>query len=174
MNTLPDYLRPGLRVLFVGINPSIYSAERGHYYARPGNRFWKMLSRSGLVPEPFGPQDDHRLLDHGLGLTDVVKRPTARASEITPEQWQEGVAELRRKLGQFKPRIVCFNSIGAFRKFSAARAKPGLQPERIEAVRIFVLPSSSGLTYGHYSDERLLALWRELARLSAQPSTHPG
>ena len=80
--TLPDILAPGLDLVFVGINPSIYSAERGQYFARPSNMFWRCLNQSGLVPEPVGPADSHRLLEFGIGLTDIVKRATHDAAAL--------------------------------------------------------------------------------------------
>ena len=156
--TLPDLLRPGLAVVFVGINPSVYSARKGHYFARPGNRFWPALSRSWLsraaraalgVAE-LRPEHDRLLLDHGFGFTDVVKRPTARADEVTEGQFGEGVPLLAEKLERHAPGIACFLGITGYRRVHraiAANPSPpqlGLQPLRLGTTRLFLVPSPSG------------------------------
>src|SRR5882724_10886220 len=88
--SLPDYLAPNLKLLFIGINPGSYSAKVGHYYARPGNLFWWALSNSGLVPKEYGPDNDADLLSLGIGLTDVVKRPTNSSGDLTQEEFDQG------------------------------------------------------------------------------------
>jgi len=110
MQTLPDLLAPGLDLVFVGINPSVYAAQHGHYFARPSNRFWPLLSRSGLVPAAVGPTDDRRLLELGIGLTDIVKRPTVSAAEVTREEFRLGRDQLRQKLLACAPRAACAHS----------------------------------------------------------------
>ncbi|HUH84149.1 MAG TPA: mismatch-specific DNA-glycosylase [Stellaceae bacterium] len=156
--TLPDLLRDELEVVFVGINPSIFSAWMGHYFARPSNRFWRALSRSVLsrsARDAMGvtlltPAQDRALLDHGFGFTDLVKRPTARAAEVAPAEFAAGIAALRAKLEKHRPRIACFQGITGYRALHGAiasgAAEPGLglQPTRIAATRLFVAPSPSG------------------------------
>src|SRR6266545_6364508 len=116
--TLPDVLAPGLDLVFVGINPSIYSAQRGQYFARPSNRFWAVLNQSSLVPERLGPADGLRLLEFGIGLTDIVKRPSHSAGEVTAAEFAAGRVELREKLLRCAPRAVCFVGKLAYQRFS--------------------------------------------------------
>jgi TDG/mug DNA glycosylase family protein len=155
--TLPDLLRPGLDVVFIGINPSVYSARQGHYFARRINRFWPALSRSRLSEpirhalgvERLEPHHDALLPDHGIGFTDVVKRPSARADEVTRDEFAAGAAALIAKLEQIQPRIACFQGMMGYRPFHLVHApqapKPmlGLQPHSIGRTRLFVVPSPS-------------------------------
>ncbi len=154
--SLPHLLAPGLRVVFIGYNPAIYSAEAGHYYARPGNRFWAHLSASGLVARPVGPADDRRLpLEAGIGFTDLCCRPTVRAEHLTPAEIVAGARRLHAELLEFQPRIACFSGRGIYQHFGRhaiglpaaelARRPYGEQPERIGATIPWVIPSSSGL-----------------------------
>jgi TDG/mug DNA glycosylase family protein len=156
--TLPDLLRPGLDVVFVGINPSVYSAARGHYFARPQNRFWPAFSRSilslsarrALGVERLKPEHDRALLDHGFGFTDVVKRPTPGASGLAAGELAKGVAALTRKLETHRPRIACFHGLTGYRpvhrQLAASVAKPalGLQDAALGRTRLFVIPNPSG------------------------------
>jgi TDG/mug DNA glycosylase family protein len=156
--TLPDVLAPGLDLVFVGINPSIYSAERGEYFARPSNMFWRCLNQSGLVPEKLGPADSYRLLEFGIGLTDIVKRPTHDASELTAAEFAAGREDLRVNLLRHKPRAVCFVGKLAYTQFSGRRNAPfGEQAERVGESVIFVMPSTSGLVNNLHA-ERLRCL----------------
>jgi TDG/mug DNA glycosylase family protein len=155
--TLPDLLRPGLDLAFVGINPSLYSVAQGHYFARKTNRFWPALSRSvlseaarrALGVDRLEPFHDAMLLDHGIGFTDVVKRPTARADELDPAEFADATRELVAKLETFQPRIACFQGMMGYRPFLRLYAptlpKPvlGEQPLRIGRTRLFVVPSPS-------------------------------
>lgn len=156
-DTLPDLLRDGLDVVFVGINPSLYSARRGHYFARPTNRFWGAFSRSqlsGPARRALGvavltPAHDRLLLEHGFGFTDLVKRPTARAAEVANEIGG-GIDALTAKLERHRPRFACFHGITGYRPVHLCLAadKPapalGLQPLQIGATRLFVVPNPSG------------------------------
>jgi len=156
--TLPDLLGPELEVVFVGINPSVYSAARGHYFARPQNRFWPAFSRSALSlkarralgEEALGPGHDRALLAHGFGFTDLVKRPTPQASGLARAEMIRSVAALIEKLERHRPRIACFHGITAFqpvhRVLADPRTKPalGLQATGIGATRLFVIPNPSG------------------------------
>lgn len=154
---LPDLVRDGLDVLFVGINPSTYSVAQGHYFARKANRFWPAFSRSVLsqaARQALGatllePAHDRLLLDHGFGFTDAVKRPTPRASDLAPAEFAAGVTALREKLERLQPRIACFHGMMAYRQvhraLAAANPDPilGLQAARIGQTRIFVVPNPS-------------------------------
>jgi TDG/mug DNA glycosylase family protein len=156
--TLPDLLRDGLALVFVGINPSIYSAERGHYFARPSNRFWRAFSasvlsapaRAALGIERLLPEHDRALLDHGIGFTDVVKRATAKAADLAALDLAAGVAVLTEKLERHRPRIACFHGITGYRPLHRALAPAGpdpvlgLQPLQLGPTRLFVVPSPSG------------------------------
>ncbi len=155
--SLPDLLRDGLDVVFVGINPSLYSAQRGHYFARPTNRFWRAFSRSrlsGPARRALGvavlmPVHDRPLLEHGFGFTDLVKRPTARAAEVASEIGA-GIDALTAKLERHRPRFACFHGITGYRRVHLSLAGKegapalGLQPVRIGATRLFVVPNPSG------------------------------
>lgn len=155
--SLPDLLRPDLDVVFIGINPSLYSVAQGHYFARRTNRFWPAFSRSrlslkarqALAVEALLPEHDRLLPDHGFGFTDAVKRASARASDITPAEFLAGVEDLHAKLEKFAPRMACFHGIMAYRPLfhvlTGTKVEPalGLQPLRIGAVRLFLAPNPS-------------------------------
>ena len=174
--TLPHLLRPGLRLVFIGYNPAIYSAEAGHYYARPGNVFWRQLSASGLAGRPVRPEDD-RLLpgEAGIGFTDLCCRPTIRASELTPDEVAAGARRLHGELLEFQPAVAVFSGRGIYQLFGrnalglATRelvTRPyGEQPERIGETAPWVIPSSSGLA-SKWHRERLEWLQRLAAALA--------
>jgi TDG/mug DNA glycosylase family protein len=155
--TLPDLLRDGLDLVFIGINPSLYSVAQGHYFARKTNRFWPAFSRS-VLSEParralgvdhLEPSHDATLLSHGIGFTDVVKRPTARADELSPGEFENGVRDLVTKLETFQPRIACFHGMMGYRPFIRVLApeqpKPVLGQQIISLGRtlLFVIPNPS-------------------------------
>jgi TDG/mug DNA glycosylase family protein len=159
---LEDVAAPGLRVLFTGINPGLYSAWTGHHFARPGNRFWPALHRSGFTPRLLSPDEQADLLPLGLGITNVVPRATARADELTVEELAAGGAALRAKVARLRPAWLAVCGITAFRAaFDAPRAVVGEQPAPVHGTRVWVLPNPSGLN-AHYSAE---ALAEEFARL---------
>src|SRR5579875_2143738 len=112
--TIPDLIKPGLRVLFSGINPSLYSAAVGYHFARPGNRFWPALHRSGFTPRQFGPAEQDELLTLGLGITNVVARATAQADELSPAELAEGGQLLAAKVAEFRPRWLAVAGVTAF------------------------------------------------------------
>ncbi len=144
MRTLPDYLRRGMKLVVVGFNPGERSARLGHYYAGRGNLFWSLLYDSGIVPEPIDYQEDKRVIEFGIGLTDLVKRPTRGIEEIERQEFGEGRIVLAQKLEQYAPRVVAFNGKLVFEKFAQRRCKLGLQSEKLYGAQVFVLPSTSG------------------------------
>lgn len=144
MKTLPDYLRKGMKLVIVGCNPSESSVRAGHYYAGRGNLFWPTLYESGVVPEPFDYPDDRRIIEFGIGLTDLVKRPTKGIEELTREDFAEGRIVLSQKLGEFSPRVVAFNGKLTYEQFAQRKCAYGLQKESLYGARVYVLPSTSG------------------------------
>ena len=181
--SLPHLLRPGLRIVFVGYNPAIYSAEAGHYYARPGNVFWRQLSASGLAGRAVGPTDDALLPDAaGIGFTDLCCRPTIRASELTLPEVIAGARRLHAELLHHQPAVAVFSGRGIYQLFGrhalglasrdlAARAY-GPQPERLGSTIPWVVPSSSGLA-SKWHGERL-DLLRLLAGELREGAPPPG
>ncbi|MCY3783360.1 MAG: mismatch-specific DNA-glycosylase [Chloroflexi bacterium] len=167
MKTLPDYLEPGLDIVFVGINPGEYSAKTGRYYARKSNRFWCAVNQSGLFGEPLDSESDYRVLEYGIGLTDVVKRPTRSASDLTISDYREAAPILKNKIRCFRPLIVCFQGMEGYRYFLEygegvkSRPKPGLQPRLLEHSRVFLVPNPSREARG-YTLEDLVSLYRRL------------
>ncbi len=162
---LPDYLRPELRVVFVGFNPGERSARVGHYYAGRGNQFWNFLYESRLVAEKLEWKDDRRLLEFGLGVTDLVKRSSKSSNDLRPEEYRYGIARLNGRLHQKAPRarVVAFNGKGAYEKFSGRHARLGWQHDRIAGARVYVLPSTSGRN-GSLTRAEKLTYFRRLAR----------
>jgi TDG/mug DNA glycosylase family protein len=163
---VPDVIGPGLRVLFSGINPSLYSAAVGHHFARPGNRFWPVLHASGFTPRLFAPAEGLSLLGLGCGITNVVERATATAAELAPEELVEGGHHLAGKVRHHRPAIVAFLGITAYRAaFGRPDAGVGLQAETIHESKVWVLPNPSGLN-AHYRLGDLARLYGDL-RLAA-------
>jgi TDG/mug DNA glycosylase family protein len=163
-HTLPDIIGPGLRVLFCGINPSLYSAAIGHHFGRPGNRFWPALHAGRFTPRLFSTYEDASLLEMGYGLTNLVARATARADELSAEELQQGQRILQRKVKLHAPEWVAFLGVTAYRTaFERPEAKLGPQEERIGETRLWVLPSPSGLNAHHSLVElgRLFAALRD-------------
>jgi len=148
MRTLPDYLRKGMKLILVGANPGERSARVGHYYAGRGNQFWPILYDSGVIPEPLGYTDDRRLVEFGIGLTDLVKRPTRGIEDIERQEFAEGRVLLAQKLEDLKPRVVAFNGKMVYEKFAGRPCKLGLQKEKLYGAHVFVLPSTSGQNGG--------------------------
>jgi TDG/mug DNA glycosylase family protein len=155
--TLPDYLAPGLDLVLVGINPGLYSVERGHYFARVTSRFWPAFSasklsepvRRGLSMDVLRPEHDAELTRFGIGLTDLVKRPSANAAGLTPRDFQEWAPRLIKKLEAYAPRVACFHGLTAYRPFLRSALKCerqpvlGPQPEVIGGTRLFAVPNPS-------------------------------
>lgn len=162
-NTVPDYLAPGLAVVFIGFNPGIRSGETGHHFANPTNRFWKILYGAGLTPRIFAPEDAELLLELGYGLTNIVPRSTRAASDIQTEEFQEGRQQLLNKLDLYRPRVACFVGKGVYQVYSCIhKAAWGYQSEEIvPGVKDFVAPNSSGLV--RMKLHELVAIYRMLA-----------
>ena len=162
--TIPDVIAPDLRVLFVGINPGLYSAATGHHFARPGNRFWPALHRSGFTDRQLAPAEQWSLLDIGLGITNIVARPSARADELTPAELVAGAEVLAGKARRWRPRWVAVVGVTAYRTaFGDPRAALGRQEATLGPARLWVLPNPSGLN-AHFTADTLA---REFAALRA-------
>lgn len=160
--TIPDVVAPGLRVLFSGINPGLYSAATGFHFARPGNRFWPALHRSGFTSRQLRPGEQEQLLALGLGITNIVARATARADELTAEELREGGQVLHAKAGRLRPRWLAVVGVTAYRTaFGDPRAVVGPQEHTLAGTRLWVLPNPSGLN-AHWNAESLAG---EFARL---------
>jgi TDG/mug DNA glycosylase family protein len=160
--TLPDIIAPGLRVLFCGINPGLYTAAVQQHFGRPGNRFWPTLHRAGFTPGLFAPSEQRELLKLGIGITNVVARATAAADELTREELIEGGKILTRKVKRYAPRFLAIVGIGAYRTaFDRPKATMGLQDDTIGDTQIWVLPNPSGLN-ANYQPSQLAELFAEL------------
>ena len=164
--TLDDVIAPGLRVLFCGINPGLYTAWAGHHFARPGNRFWPALHRSGFTPRQFEPGEQAALLPLGLGITNVVARATATAAELSATDLREGGDSLRKNVEHHAPSYLAVLGVTAYRAaFGEPRAALGEQLQRIAGTVVWVLPNPSGLN-AHYTPDALAALFAELRRIA--------
>ena len=172
MKTLPDYLRGGLDIVFVGINPGAYSAKVGHYFATPRNRFWPALNRSGLLTEPLDSERDHQASRQDIGFTDVVKRPSNSASQLRAADFRRWAPILTTKLLRFSPLIVCFQGMTAYRNYLRYaegvndRLELGRQPRRIGSSTVFVVPNPSPANAA-YSLQTLVSWYERLAELRA-------
>jgi TDG/mug DNA glycosylase family protein len=168
-STVPDVIARNLQVLFCGINPGLYSGAVGHHFARPGNRFWTVLHLSGLVPELLAPEDEHVLLTHAIGITNLVARATATADELSRDELREGARRLARKTARWKPRWVAFLGMGAYRAaFERPRATIGVQPEPVGGAPVYLLPNPSGLQ-ARYQLPELVELFQELRAVVGRP-----
>jgi len=155
-------------VLFCGINPGLYSGATGHHFARPGNRFWPALYRSGFTPRLYSPWEEQLLLTHRLGITNLVARATAAASDLGDAELRAGRRRLERTVSRYAPRWVAVVGIGAYRTaFGRPRAVAGLQPESLGTSCLWVLPNPSGLNANHQIQELTQAF--EALRLAAGP-----
>jgi len=160
--TTEDLIDYHLKVLFCGINPGIWSGATGFHFAKPGNRFWKVLHLAGFTERLLHPSEEHELLENGCGITSFVKRTTARANELTPEEFVAGGRTLVKKIEKYQPRNLAVLGIGAYRAaFKQPKAKLGLQKEKIGGASVWLLPNPSGLN-AHYQVDDLAALFREV------------
>lgn len=162
---LPDYLRPDLKLVFIGLNPGLYSAQVGKYFARKTNRFWPALSASGLVGRSVEAGDEKFLIDQGIGFTDVVERATSQIDELTKHEIAAGAETLRAKIVKYAPATACFVGLTGFRWVfevpNKIRVTPGPQTELIGSTKIYVLPSTSPAN-AHYLIDRMIAEFRRL------------
>lgn len=168
--TIEDVIAPGLEVIFVGINPGLYSGATGHHFAKPGNRFWPALHLSGFTPRQLAPHEKEELLDLKLGVTNLVARTTARADELAKEEIKDGAARLERKIKRFGPRYVAFLGLTTYRiAMDVKAASVGPQEAAFGGASVWLLPNPSGLN-AHY---QLPDLAKEFRRLRLAASKKP-
>jgi double-stranded uracil-DNA glycosylase len=172
---LRDRIAPGVRVLLVGINPGVKSAQTGHHFAGPSNRFWRLLFDSGLVPERISHLDDVRLPEWGLGVTNLVARPSPGIDALRPAEYIEGWHILEKKIDRFRPEIVAFVGVTIYRALlkvlgakGATAIEPGFQHATVHDARIFVLPNPSGRN-ANYSYQEMLAAFSALRQAISAP-----
>ena len=168
---LRDRIAPGVKVLFVGINPGLRSAATGHHFAGFSNRFWKLLHAAALVPEPITYEDDDRLPEWGYGITNIVPRATAGIDELQPSEYADGARVLLRKIRKYRPQVVALAGVTVWRALLQARGERdaktrpialGFQEPTLEGARVCVLPNPSGRN-ANYSYEEMLAAFQLLA-----------
>jgi TDG/mug DNA glycosylase family protein len=161
---VPDVIAPGLKVLFCGINPGLYSAATGHHFARPGNRFWPALHAAGFSQRLLHPSEERLLLKSGYGITNLVARSTAAADELAPREFVAGRRRLAAQVERYRPRVVAVLGVGAYRvAFGRPRAALGLQAEKLAGAALWVLPNPSGLN-AHHQLPDLVRLFRALQK----------
>jgi TDG/mug DNA glycosylase family protein len=187
---LKDRIAPGLRVLFVGINPGVRSAQTGHHFAGPSNRFWKLLAESGLVHEPMTYEHDDRLPEFGFGITNLIARPSPGIDVLKPAEYVEGWKVLERKIEKYRPGVIAIVGVTVYRAILplivASEERPpgasrpasaiGPQPHVVHGARVFVLPNPSGRN-ANYSYAEMLAAFKALAsslRRGVKPGSDPG
>jgi TDG/mug DNA glycosylase family protein len=161
---LRDVIAPNPRVLFVGINPSLRSAEVGHHFASPGNPFWKLLYAAGLIPIQLGFEEDHRLAEFGMALTNLCQRASRAASELTSAEIEAGKNTLLRKIRRVQPKLVAFVGVSIYRElYPASNSKgAGPKPEILYGAQVFVLPNPSGRNAAFPGFEDKLVWFRRL------------
>ena len=177
---LRDRIKPGVRVLFVGINPGVRSAVTGHHFAGYSNRFWKLLGESGLAPKAVNHLDDDRLPEWGFGVTNLIARPSPGIDDLEPREYLEGWKTLDRKIRRWRPRVVAFVGVTLYRallpimeqdagtrRLRARAAAIGEQPYLVHGSRVFVLPNPSGRN-AHFSYAQMLEAFRALKSLIAR------
>lgn len=164
--TIKDVIAPGLRVLFCGINPGLYSGATGHHFARPGNRFWPTIHQAGFTPRQLSPAEERELLTLGYGITNLVARTTATADELSAEELLAGYKRLERKVKRYGPQVLAVLGIGAYRlAFREPKATLGSQERSITNTSIWVLPNPSGLN-AHYQLSALVEQFQRLREFS--------
>ena len=160
--SVADVIAPGLKVLFCGINPGLYTAAIGHHFGRPGNRFWPALHAGGFTPRLLSPYEERLLLDWGWGITNLVNKATARADQLTRADLLEGGRQLVEKIETYRPRCLAVLGIGAYRSaFGQPKAVLGRQDQDIAGASLYVLPNPSGLN-AHYQAAELGRMFQEL------------
>jgi len=170
---VPDVIAPDLGVLFCGINPGLYSAQVGHHFARPGNRFWKALHLAGFTGTLLAPDQETHLLDHGCGITNLVARETASADELGGEELRAGGRALERKVRRFRPAWVAILGVTAYRvAFGDPVARIGRPTRNLDGAGLWILPNPSGLN-AHYQLEALARCFRELREAAGLADSSP-
>ncbi|HHC08385.1 MAG TPA: mismatch-specific DNA-glycosylase [Actinobacteria bacterium] len=177
--SVPDLVGDDVRLLFVGINPGLWTAAAQAHFAHPGNRFWKALHRAGLVDHPIdasgglSAEDARALVERGIGITNLVNRATARADELDPEELRGGARELVEKIRRLHPKVVVVLGLGAYRTgFGRPRARRGRQPEPLDGAILYVAGNPSGLN-AHETVDSLAGLFAEAAREAGIPLEEP-
>jgi TDG/mug DNA glycosylase family protein len=177
---LTDVIEPGVRLLLVGINPGVMSATSGHHFAGPTNRFWGLLYESGIVPEPITHEDDVRLPQWGIGMTNLIARPSPGIDVLKPQEYIDGWKILERKIDRFRPPIVAFVGVTMYRALArtlghakSLQIAPGFQHATVHGARIFVLPNPSGRN-AHFSYDEMLASFTKLARATRRLPVREG
>jgi TDG/mug DNA glycosylase family protein len=167
--TVPDVLAKGLSVLFVGINPGLWSGAIRHHFGKPGNRFWPALHRSGFTPRELSPFEEREMLRHGIGITNLVDRTTARADELSTGELVEGVRTLEAKVRRYRPRCVAFLGLTSYRAaFGRPKAVLGPLPDPFAGTPAWLLPNPSGLN-AHHQIPDLARMFRELRECACDP-----
>lgn len=178
---LKDRIQPGVRVLFVGINPGVRSAQTGHHFAGPSNRFWKLLFASGLLPEPVTWMDDDRLPEFGFGITNLIARPSPGIDDLLPSEYVTGWKILERKVRKYRPEVLALVGVTMYRAIlpligserPPARMTLGPQPTTIHGARVYVLANPSGRN-ANFTYAGMLAAFTELAlAVHERPSWRP-
>ncbi len=164
MRGLRDVIAPNARVMFVGINPSLRSAEVGHHFAGPGNPFWRLLHAAALIPVALDHEQDRRLAEFGMALTNLCPRPSREASELTRAEIAAGKRALMRKIRRLRPKVIALVGVTIYRQlFPSATSKgPGMKPETIDGARIFVIPNPSGRNAAFPGFDHKLVWFRRL------------
>jgi double-stranded uracil-DNA glycosylase len=173
---LRDCIRPGVRVLFVGINPGVRSSLTGHHFAGFSNRFWKLLYESRLVPERITYEEDRRLPEWGYGITNIVPRPTPGIDTLEREEYVAGRTRLRAKVRRYRPAVVAMVGVTVFRAMFPEHKGPvalGLQPQQLGESAVFVLPNPSGRN-ANFAYAEMLAAFRALGRFLGRVPVAPG
>jgi len=169
--TILDVIDRGLKVLFCGINPGLYTAAIGHHYGRPGNRFWPSLHAGGFTPRLLDPSEELELLPLGYGLTNVVARASAGENDLTSDEIRAGGKILRRKVLKYRPRVLAVCGLGAYRvAFDRPKAVVGPQEDHIGETKLWALPNPSGLN-AHYQVSNLAVLFRTLREFVEESTT---
>ena len=176
VQSLPDYLKENLDIVFVGLNPSLYSMQVGHYFANPRNRFWAALNRSGLLTRELSPEQDGQILEFGIGFTDVVKRPTAQANGLKAADFRRWCPALKERLLQYRPRIVAFQGLMGYKAYLkygegvVERPTLGLQERTVGQSNVFVVPNPSPAN-AQFSLDDLVYWYQQLGQLRQSLTT---
>jgi TDG/mug DNA glycosylase family protein len=161
IDELPDIIAERLKVLFCGINPGLTAAATGHHFAGRSNRFWRVMHLAGFTPEEIQPEEDRSILKHGWGLTTVVRRPTARADQLSPEEFSSAAVQFEQKIARYAPRVVAFLGKAAYSALSGRRDIAwGLQPNGMEGATVWVVPNPSGRNRA-FALDRLVEAYRQ-------------